>query len=67
MVSRARIRSAAAFDYEFLRSYGLRNYQEGIQQRTFGSGRYLVNYAFKPAPALPGEVDTRPVSSDGCA
>jgi hypothetical protein len=45
-----------AFDYEFLRGHGLRNAQEGIQQRTFGSGRYLVNYAFEPAPALPGEL-----------
>jgi hypothetical protein len=39
-----------ALDYELLRRYGLRNSQEGIQLRTFGTGRYLVNYAFEPAP-----------------
>jgi len=44
-----------AFDYELMRVYGLRNAQEGIQQRTFGKGRYLVTYAFKREPFLPGE------------
>ena len=45
-----------AFDYELLRGYELHNAQEGIQQRTFGGGRYLVNYAFKPPPVLPAAV-----------
>jgi hypothetical protein len=39
-----------AFDYELLRRYGLRNSQEGIQLRSFGTGRYLVNYTFERAP-----------------
>jgi len=43
-----------AFDYELLRSHGLRNAQEGIQQRTFGTSRYLVTYAFRLAPLLDG-------------
>ena len=43
-----------AFDYEFLREYGLYNYQEGIQIRSFGTGRYLINYAFDPPPQVLG-------------
>jgi hypothetical protein len=43
-----------AFDYQLLRSYGLRNVQEGIQQRTFGNGRYLVTYAFNRLQVLNG-------------
>jgi hypothetical protein len=43
-----------AFDYEFLREYGLHNYQEGIEIRSFGTGRYLINYAFDPPPQVPG-------------
>jgi hypothetical protein len=41
------------FDYLFLREYGLHNLQEGVQQRTFGDGRYLITYAFqrRPVPA----------------
>jgi hypothetical protein len=45
------------FDYEFLRSYGLTNYQEGIQLRTFGTGRYLITYAFKDPPQVGGQID----------
>lgn len=41
-----------SFDYELLRRYGLRNEQEGVQLRTFGNGRYLVNYAFEPPPTV---------------
>jgi hypothetical protein len=40
------------FDYEFLRRYGLKNQQEGIQLRTFGNGRYLVTYAFEDPPQV---------------
>ena len=38
------------YDYDLLRRYGLKNLQEGVQDRTFGTGRYLVTYAFQPAP-----------------
>ena len=41
-----------SFDYELLREYGLKNQQEGIQLRTFGSGRYLVTYAFEDPPVV---------------
>ncbi|HEY3312529.1 MAG TPA: hypothetical protein VGK00_12890 [Anaerolineales bacterium] len=43
-----------SFDYDLLRRYGLRNLQEGVQFRKFGTGRYLVTYAFEPEPSLPG-------------
>ncbi len=46
------------FDYELLRCYGLRNQQEGIQLRTFGSGRYLVTYAFQAPP----QIDNRKIT-----
>jgi hypothetical protein len=42
------------FDYDLLRRYGLRNVQEGIQMRSFGTGRYLVTYAVEPEPDMPG-------------
>jgi hypothetical protein len=45
------------FDYEFLRSYGLTNYQEGIQLRTFGTGRFLITYAFKDPPQVGEQID----------
>lgn len=41
-----------SFDYELLRRYGLSNKQEGIQIRTFGSGRYLITYSFEDAPTV---------------
>jgi len=41
-----------SFDYELLRHYDLTNEQEGIQRRTFGSGRYLVTYAFEAPPQI---------------
>ena len=41
-----------SFDYELLRRYGLTNAQEGIQLRTFGTGRYLVTYAFHKPPKV---------------
>jgi hypothetical protein len=40
-----------AFDYDLLRRYGLKNVQEGVQERSVGQGRYLVTYAFEPEPA----------------
>jgi uncharacterized membrane protein len=43
-----------SFDYEFRREYGLTNYQEGVQLRTFGSGRYLITYAFEKPPQIDG-------------
>jgi hypothetical protein len=43
-----------SLDYDLLRRYGLWNAQEGIQLRTFGTGRYLVTYAFEPAPEIAG-------------
>jgi len=39
---------ARVFDYELLRKYELQNSQEGIQMRSVGEGRYLVNYSFEP-------------------
>lgn len=33
-----------SYDYEFLRVYGLSNYQEGIQHRKVGTGRYIISY-----------------------
>jgi len=41
-----------SFDYELLRQYGLTNQQEGIQLRTFGTGRYLITYAFEDPPII---------------
>ena len=43
-----------SFDYDLLRRYGLLNSQEGMEPRTFGTGRYLVTYAFEPSPKIPG-------------
>ena len=43
-----------SFDYELLRQYGLTNYQEGVQLRTFGEGRYLITYAFEDPPQVNG-------------
>jgi len=42
-----------SFDYDLKRRYGLTNRQEGIQLRTFGTGRYLVTYAFEDKPNIP--------------
>jgi hypothetical protein len=41
-----------SFDYELLRKYELTNIQEGVQLRTFGSGRYLLTYAFEDLPRV---------------
>jgi hypothetical protein len=41
-----------SFDYELLRRYGLTNDQEGVQIRDFGSGRYLLTYAFEDPPQI---------------
>lgn len=41
-----------SFDYELLRRYGITNKQEGIQLRTFGTGRYLITYAFEDPPLV---------------
>ncbi|HSR21643.1 MAG TPA: hypothetical protein VLL49_12070, partial [Anaerolineales bacterium] len=43
-----------AFDYTLLRGYGLSNTQEGIQRRSSDKARYLVTYAFLPAPTVHG-------------
>lgn len=43
-----------SFDYELRRRHGLTNYQEGVQLRTFGTGRYLVTYAFEDPPQVAG-------------
>jgi hypothetical protein len=48
----ASLTEGRGFDYEMLRRYGLKNQQEGIQLRTFGSGRYLVTYAFENPPQV---------------
>ena len=34
-----------SFDYELERLYGVRNTQEGVQDRTIGSGQYVISYA----------------------
>lgn len=41
-----------AFDYEFLRRYGLKNYQEGVQERVVGSGKYIIGYTCCPSSFL---------------
>jgi hypothetical protein len=41
-----------SFDFELRRRFGLTNQQEGVQLRTFGTGRYLVTYAFEPSPRV---------------
>jgi len=41
-----------SFDYELLRRYNLTNQQEGVQIRSFGTGRYLVTYAFEEPPQV---------------
>jgi hypothetical protein len=42
------------YDYLLLREHGLINSQEGVQLRSFGTGRYLVTYAFEPRPVVEG-------------
>jgi hypothetical protein len=42
-----------SFDFELLREYGLHNSQEGIQFRATLPARYIVTYAFLPAPSQP--------------
>jgi len=41
-----------SFDYELLRRYNLTNQQEEVQIRSFGTGRYLVTYAFEEPPQV---------------
>jgi hypothetical protein len=41
-------------DFELLRVYGLHNSQEGIQDRSPVSARYIVSYAFMDEPNFPG-------------
>jgi hypothetical protein len=48
----ASLTEGRGFDYELLRRYGLKNEQEGVQQRTFGNGRYLVTYTFEEPPQV---------------
>ncbi|MBF0301096.1 MAG: hypothetical protein HQK51_20480 [Oligoflexia bacterium] len=43
------------FDYILLRKHGLRNLEEGIQARSKGKARYVVNYKFEKAPVRPQE------------
>ncbi len=43
-----------SFDYTLLRGYGLKNSQEGLQFRSFGTGRYLITYGFNPKPTVQG-------------
>jgi hypothetical protein len=38
------------FDFEFLHSFNLINYQEGIQHRSFKNSKYIVCYNFMPYP-----------------
>jgi len=39
------------YDYEFFRSYGFLNYQEGIQHRTINKNiKYIISYSSKPLP-----------------
>ncbi|HSG43775.1 MAG TPA: hypothetical protein VLA72_11520 [Anaerolineales bacterium] len=47
-----------SFDYELLRQHGLINRQEGIQLRTFGTGKYLVTYAFDSPPVVKNKETT---------
>jgi len=49
------------FDYEMLRRDGLKNAQEGIQDRTFGNGRYLITYAFENPPEVNAQMLTEHV------
>ena len=48
----ASLTEGRGFDYQLLRSYGLKNEQEGVQLRTFGNGRYLLTYAFEDPPQV---------------
>jgi hypothetical protein len=43
-----------ALDFELSRVYGLTNTQEGIQERSTNSPRYIVSYAFKRPSRVPG-------------
>jgi hypothetical protein len=45
-------------DFELLRVYGLHNSQEGIQERSSASARYIVTYAFLEEPHYPGVIMT---------
>lgn len=44
------------FDWQFMRTYGWSNYQEGTINRLVGTGRYVISYANTPSRIPPEEI-----------
>ena len=44
------------YDWQFMRTYGWTNYQEGAVDRLVGTGRYVISYAHNPTRIPPDEI-----------
>lgn len=44
------------YDWQFMRTYGWANYQEGTVERRVGTGRYVISYASNPTSFPPEEI-----------
>ena len=44
------------YDWQFMRTYGWSNYQEGTVNRRVGTGRYVISYASNPTSFPPEEI-----------
>ena len=43
-------------DWQFMRTYGWTNYQEGAVDRLVGTGRYVISYAHNPTSIPPEQI-----------
>ena len=46
------------YDWQFMRTYGWSNYQEGAVNRLVGTGRYVISYAHNPTSIPPEQILT---------
>ena len=46
------------YDWQFMRTYGWTNYQEGAVNRLVGTGRYVISYAHNPTSIPPEQILT---------
>ena len=44
------------YDWQFMRTFGWTNYQEGAVNRLVGTGRYVISYAHNPTSISPDEI-----------
>ena len=44
------------YDWQFMRTYGWTNYQEGAVDRLVGTGRYVISYAHNPTSIPPEQI-----------